>query len=341
MPGTPLGVCIIGAGAMGNLHAQRWNRVPHAEVVAVADIQAERARMLAHEMELSHSFTDYRHAIDQPAVDVVSICVPTYLHAEIATFAAEHGKHVLCEKPIALTLADTDAMIEAARRNNVLLGIGFMRRFSPVQADLRAWLAAGEIGRPVMYHAVDFREVRPKREMHDAHANGGPILDMGVHLFDGWANAFDSHPVQVFAQAHTLARGRPELAHIKELAYDTAVIVVRYASGDTGTFVVSWGLPPGVNPPPVPDQIFGPKGMADIQYHAGFQELRALKEGNEWYTVSTAECDLYQSEVQTFADCVRAGSDQLLPATGHDGRAALQVALAALESIETGQVVNF
>ncbi|MGB8646268.1 MAG: Gfo/Idh/MocA family oxidoreductase [Anaerolineae bacterium] len=340
MMNKQLGVCVVGAGMMGTLHAQRWNRVPHAQVVAVVDIQADRAKKLAHDFAINHSYTDYKHAISQPEVHVVSVCVPTHLHAEVAIFAAEQGKHVLCEKPVALTLREADAMIEAAQKHNVRLSVGFMRRYSLVHEELRAWLAAGELGRPVMYHAVDLREIRAERELHDAHASGGPILDIAVHHFDGWAHAFDSHPVQVFAHAHKLAQGRPELGHIKELAYDTATIVVRYASGDTGTFVVSWGLPPGVNPPPVPDQILGPKGLAELQYHIAFQQLRVLKEGNQWSTVSAAETDLYQAEVQTFADCIVGAPNEQAPATGEDGKAALKVALAALQSLETGQAVN-
>ncbi len=335
-----LGVCVVGAGAMGTLHATLWNRTPHAQVVAVVDSQSDRAKKLAHECELTHSYADYRKAIEQANVDVVSICVPTYLHPEIAIFAAEHGKHVLCEKPIALTVKDADAMIAAAERNKIQLTVGLMRRQSPVHSDLRTWLASGDLGRPVMYHSVDVREIRPKREMHDAQANGGPIIDMGVHLFDAWSYIFDSRPTQVYAQAHKLAEGRPELSHIKELAFDTATVVVHYASGDTGTFVVSWGLPPGANPEGTPDQIFGPKGMATVQYHRALQELRVLQEGNQWHTVSISECDLYQSEIQAFADLLLGTPDGTLPATAQDGKAALQVALAALESIATGEVVN-
>ncbi|MDQ1300359.1 MAG: Gfo/Idh/MocA family oxidoreductase, partial [Chloroflexota bacterium] len=303
----------------------------------VVDIQPDRAERLAGACGLERWYLDYRAAVSRDDVDVVSVCIPTYLHSEVTVFAAEHGKHVLSEKPMALTLASADAMIAAAARHGVKLGIGFMRPYSPVQEQVRAWLAAGKLGRPLAYHALDARELRPKREMHDAHANGGPVIDMGVHLFDGWARLFDAEPVEVFAVGHRLAAGRPEISHIREVAVDTATVVVRYASGDTGTFVCSWGLPPGVIPPGGPDILFGPLGALHLTYNMTHQEARWLREGGAWETIAACDEDMYQREIAGFARCII--EDQSPPAGGAEGQAALRVALAALESIRTGQSI--
>ena len=211
-------------------------------------------------------------------MNVVSVCIPTYLHPEVTVFAAQHGKHVLSEKPMALTLAGADAMIEAAARHGVKLGIGFMRRYSPVQEQVRAWLAEGKLGRPLAYHSMDARELRPKREMHDANANGGPVIDMGVHLFDGWARLFDAEPVEVFAVGHKLAEGRPEISHIAEVAVDTATVVVRYASGDTGTFAAV-GLAARRRPARRARHALRPGRGAHLTYNTGHQEARWLREG--------------------------------------------------------------
>lgn len=305
--------------------------------MAVVNNGAERGPRLAKRYDLDTCYTDYRLAISLEEVDVVSVCVPTYLHPEVTIFAANQGKHVLCEKPIALALQDAEAMIEAAEQNAVKLGVAFMRRHSPVTPELRDWLAAGHLGHPVMYHATDIREIRPKREMHDVHVNGGPVIDMGVHLFDIWARIFDSKPVEVFARGLKLAQGRPELAHIEEIAYDTATIVVRYASGDVGTFVVSWGLPPGVIPLSVPDQIVGPKGMAQVEYGIAHQEVQMMREGGGWEAISASDQDMYRIEIARFARCIL--ENRPFPTTGENGKAALRVALAALESIETMQTV--
>jgi len=332
-----LRVCVVGCGAMGTIHAARWNRLPDAAVVAVVDIRPDRAERLAATCGLDRWYLDYREAICRDDVNVVSVCVPTHLHAEVAICAAEHGKHVLSEKPMALTLAGADAMIAAAARQGVKLGVGFMRRYSPVQARVAEWLAAGGLGRPLAYHALDARELRPKREMHDANANGGPVIDMGVHLFDGWSLLFAAEPVEVFAQGHRLAAGRPEIAHIATVAVDTATVIVRYATGDTGTFVCSWGLPPGVTPPGGPDILFGPAGALHLTYGITHQEALWLREGGVWETIAVSDEDMYAREIASFAACIL--EDRPPPAGGAEGRAALRVALAAIESMQTGKPV--
>jgi predicted dehydrogenase len=323
---------------MGTRHAACWNNLAEARVVAVVDIQEDRAEKLARAYGLTTWYTDYRAAVPLEDVDVVSVCVPTCLHPEVTIFSADRSRHVLSEKPIALTLEEADAMIEAAGRNGVKLGVGFMRRHSPILHVLREWLAAGNLGRPVMYHAADVRQVRPKREMHDVNANGGPVIDMGVHVFDLWRFIFDSEPVEVFAQGLCLASERKELGHIEQVAVDTASVVVRYASGDTGIFFVSWGLPPGVNPASAPDQILGPKGFVQVTYGAEDQNAQVMVEGGEWEPVAASEQNMYQRQIASFARAILADEPFLAP--GEDGKAALRVALAALESIITGQAVS-
>jgi len=338
MSAKKLGVCIVGSGDMGTKHAERWSKLPEAELVAVVDLIEARAQTLARTHHLESVYMDYRPAVSRPEVDVVSVCVPTGVHPEVAIFAANQGKHVLCEKPIALTMAEVEAMTEAAQRNEIKLGLGLMRRYSSITNDLKAWLAQGELGRPLMYHAVDVREIRPKLEMHDVRANGGPVIDMGVHLFDGWGYIFDSPPVEVYAQGLKLAQTRREFAHIPEIAYDTASIVVRYASGDIGNFLVSWGLPPGVTPPGRPDQIFGPAGLAEVTYGITHQEVRVRRTGSESERVFSSDQDMYQLEINDFARAIL--EDRSPQTTAADGQRSLQVALAALESIRTGQAVK-
>jgi predicted dehydrogenase len=331
-----IGVCIVGCGFMGQTHAKSWTAVPEAQVVAVADLIPERGQALARQFECEH-FLDYTEAISRPDVNVVSVCVPTNYHAEVTITAAQLGLHVLCEKPIALTMDQAEDMIVAARENQVKFGLGFMRRHSSVVTDLKARLASGELGRPVLYNASDVRELRPKRVMHDAKVNGGPVIDMAVHLIDLWNTIFDSPPVSVTAQGLTIGRDRPEIAQIMDKAIDTATIIVKYASGDIGSFVVSWGLPLKVNPNQHHDQIYAPNGLAELYYAANQQELRLMRENGVWQTLSISHQDMYQAQVRAFADWVL--KDEPFPATGSTGKLALQVALAAIKSINTGQTI--
>ena len=332
-----IGTCIVGCGFMGQTHARGWQAVPEAEVVAVVDLLPERAQALGRQLACQ-TYQDYHEAIARPDVDVVSVCIPTYLHEEVTVAAAKMGKHILCEKPIALTLGQADHMIAAAHKNQVKLGLGFMRRHTPVVEDLKARLETSEFGRPVLYLASDVRELRPKRQMHDANANGGPVIDMAVHLIDLWNTVFDSQPLSVAAQGLKIGQDRPEIGHITEVAVDTATVLVKYASGDIGTFVVTWGLPLKVNPAQHPDQIYAPNGLVELYYAANQQEMRRMGENGLWQTLCISHQDMYQNQIRAFADWVL--NDQPFPATGEDGKRALQVALAALESIQTGETIH-
>ena len=333
-----LRVGIVGCGDMGNRHAAAWAEVPGAQLYAVVDNKPESACALAERYHAPHCCHDYRQALALPDLDVVSVCIPTAFHAEVSLFAMQQHKHVFCEKPIALTLEDADAMIALAERQGVQLGVAFLRRYSPVFEQLRTLLASGAVGRPVMAHSVDIREQRPKLMMHDRELTGGAVVDMGVHIFDTWANLFDSPAVEVFAQGLLLATGRPELTDIAELAHDTAAVTVRYASGDCGIFVITWGLPLGVQPEPTPERIYAPDGLVEVTLDFDQQWLRLNTPESGWETLVASDENLYSLEIAAFAADIRSGR---APRTGGvDGREALRVALAAVEAIETRRVVH-
>jgi len=333
-----LKVCVVGCGDLGRTHARCWSQVPEAQVIAVVDIQEERAQQLAGEMGLERFFTDYREAIDHPQVNVVSVCVPTCLHAAASIYAMERGKHVLTEKPIALDLQQADAMIMTARQSGVKFSVGLMRNHSLVITELKNWLGKGRLNHPVIYWASDIREIRPKREMHDQQSNGGPVIDMAVHLFATWQYLFDSPPQEVNAQGFTFALERPELAHIPHKAIDTATITVRFESGDVGNFLVSWGVPPGVVPPPMPEVMLTRSGALHITFGASQQQANLQHEGGEWETIAASDENMYLREIHDFAGAIL--QDRPPRVSGEQGRAALEVSLAALESIRLGTLVQ-
>lgn len=333
MSEKPLRVCIVGCGFMGNIHADCWSQVPEAQVVAVVDIIEERARLLAGKFGLERFYTDYREAIDQPQVNVVSICIPTYLHADASIYAIQRGKHVLTEKPIALDLQQADATIAAVRNSGVKFSVGLMRYHSPVMAELKRWLGDGRLKYPVIYWASDIREIRPKLEMHDQHANGGPVIDMAVHLYATWQELFGSTAQEVYAQGFTFAAGRPELARIADKAVDTASVSVRFESGDVGNFLVTWGVPPKVVPTPMPEVMLTASGVLHITFNANHQQASLQRQGGEWETIAVCDENMYQRQINDFAGAIL--NDRAPLVNAEQGRSALQVALAALESIRT------
>ncbi|MDB5084581.1 MAG: hypothetical protein JWN30_1467, partial [Bacilli bacterium] len=236
-------VAVIGAGDMGNQHVKGWQMAGH-EVVSVTDIDTERVNALAQEFNVKHVYADYKEAIASQEVEIVSICLPLALHERITVHAAEQRKHVFCEKPLASNFQEAGRMEEAVKKAGVQFGIGFQRNLSKGITAAKDLVQGGKLGRPVIFHCDGVAQIRPKRIMHDAKGNMGPLMDLGCHYYVMWQTVFGSLPKTVHAYGKVLAKDRPELAQIAELAIDSAVVTIEYESGDIGIFTVTWGMPP-------------------------------------------------------------------------------------------------
>lgn len=329
-----MGVCVVGAGDMGTRHAKHWASLADARPVVICDIDETRGRKLADELGCAYE-SDYRRAIEHEGVDIVSVCIPTYLHPEVSLYGLTHGKHVLCEKPIALSMTQAQAVIDTAKKTGLHLGLGLMRRFGPELQKIEELVHAGVLGGPLVYRDITYNELRPKRAMHGKYMNGGPVIDFCVHLFDTWTRVFRSQPVEVYAQGSVFAEGREEVAAVQPLAIDTASFVVKYASGDVASMSMSWGLPPGVKGRSSWDLI-GPKGAL---YH-GEGGLVLDKGAGQIEKFPLPKLDWYLVEIEQFLKEIKDGVPQQV-STGEEARDALKVALAILHSIETGQPVQF
>jgi len=334
-----LGVCVIGAGDISNYYLRAWQKQRGIDLVSIADLNEERAKKSANEYGVSSWYTDYKKAVNADKVDIVTVCIPTYLHPEVSIFAASQEKQVLCVKPISLSLEDADKMIETAQRNRVKFCVGFMRRFSGGTDAVRPLLSEGIIGKPLLYKVDIYNCIRPKRYMHDPHNCGGPVIDMCCHYFDIWRVFFNSEPTTVMAQGLIFAKGKKELDHIKKLAIDTASIIATFASGDIGIINISWGLPDGCSGKNK-EEIWGPEGLiTGLDYSpkefcilgAGYEKKMFIKNKNK-------SQDSFDGLVDSFVKSIR--SNQPLAVTGEDGKKALKISLAALKSIKTGRAVN-
>src|SRR5450432_4089975 len=141
----PVRIGIIGAGWPGERHAEGY-KACGAQVVAVSDLNEPRRDKFAKTHEVPHSYADYQELLADPEIDAVSIALPTFLHRPAAVAALEAGKHVLCEKPPATTLAEAQQMAELATRKGMLLAYALQRRFQMPTQELRANIRAGKLG---------------------------------------------------------------------------------------------------------------------------------------------------------------------------------------------------
>jgi myo-inositol 2-dehydrogenase/D-chiro-inositol 1-dehydrogenase len=336
--GKTWNVAVIGAGDMGAQHVKGWKLAGH-NVLSITDLDTPRAEELAQKNDVKHVFKDYKEAITQPGVEIISICLPLALHAPITIFAAEHGKHVFSEKPLARNFQEVAAMEEAVRKAGVQFGLGFQRNYSNAIWEAKKYLENGTLGRPVVAHSDSIAMIRPKRVMHDANGNMGPIMDLGCHYFIMWQTLFGSLPKTVYASGHVLAKDREELAHIQKLAVDTGVITINYESGDTAVFTVTWGMPPQFKLKANTDRIYGPKGGIQGGLNNNGKKFSLFVEDQ----VSEVEVEgfpsLHAREFEVFVEALEAGKPA--PVSFQQGREVLALTLAIFKSIETGQVIDF
>lgn len=324
----PRRVAIVGAGDMGARHAAHWQAVG-AEVTLVCDPDLVRAEAIASPLGADTSASPI-DAIRETRPDAVSVCTPTFLHAAVTIAALEAGCDVLCEKPVALTLDDAEAMARAERRSGRRLRIGFMRRFDPLWRRVEDDVA--RLGGPILAQASLSAGVRPKLLMHDAHANGGPVIDMACHLFDRWERVFGRPPRAIQARGSTFGADKPELAGIHDLAVDTVQVSVDYGSAGSGQIQLSWGLPAGI-PARERHVYLGPGGVIETDGVTG-----SFSDGATPSPYPASDVDAWREEIAAFARELDGGDPQGL-ADVQAGIRALRSSLAVLASVASGDEI--
>lgn len=233
----PLKWGLIGAGDIVRRRvAPAMVELDNCEVVAVSRDRAELAESFAAEFGIGRWYAEWREMLADESVDAVYIATPVYLHAEQTIAAAEAGKHILCEKPMAMDVRECDAMIAAARANGVKLGVAYYRRFYPVLERVRQVIASGSIGKPVFaqmnaFEYVDLADDDPRHWfIEKAKSGGGPMMDFGCHRLEvltelfGDVSRIESLTANVFFQ------------HEVE---DTAAVLLQFASGTLASVVVT------------------------------------------------------------------------------------------------------
>lgn len=332
---------LIGCGRVAPRHAESFAALPDARLVAVADVRESRAAYFAQQYGVD-LYTDYHALLARPDVDVVSICTPSGLHAQMTVDALQAGKHVVVEKPIALSLADADRMIAAAAAARRKLCVVLQNRYNPPMQDLRRIVDEGRLGRLLLGNAT-VRWYRPQEyyedEWHGTWAmDGGALMNQSIHHIDAlqW---FMGRPESVFAFTGTLA-------HRME-AEDTGVAVIRFAGGALGSVEGSTITYPENLEGSV--ALFGELGSAKVggtalNRKAVWKVAGELEREREILTRDQVDPpSIYgTSHQKVIADMIEAIRDDRAPKThGAEGRKSLALVLAIYESARTGQPVMF
>ncbi|MBI3961684.1 MAG: Gfo/Idh/MocA family oxidoreductase [Deinococcus sp.] len=317
---------IIGAGFIGKVHARSYPQVSGAQVVAVADPSRQRAARLAKAFG-ADVYTDPWQLLKRRDLDMVDICAPTPLHHQYAIGAMRAGKHVLCEKPIARTLAQAKRTVEVWQETGVQFMVAHDLRFCPDYRRLKAVVDRGDIGQPQMAYAARLSAF-PNWSWQNWYANeqlsGGLLVDMAIHDFDFllWLLG----PAQtVFTRGVKAPNAHFHYAHA----------TVRFQSGALALIEASWAHPKGYRFRQTLE-VMGTRGVVNLDSDSA-NSLVTVTSGGQRIEESPLPEDDYVLEIRHFVDCLARHQSPEIPP--EEAISALALALAARTSLLKGKPV--
>lgn len=328
-----IGIGVIGCGGMGRSLANGANAVEGIEIVCVSDLQDDLAKSLAENLETNYT-TDYHKLLENEKIDAVLIASPPFLHSKMAVDAANAGKHVFSEKPMAPTLEDCDAMLAAASDNDIKLTIGLVCRYHATHSKVREIVHSGELGAPV--NMLVHRLGGPWRGGHrtpwrlERAKSGGSLMEINAHEID-FMRWTCGDVKSVYAAGGRFVQEDTDYP-------DVVLASLNFVNGAVGLLHSSHAAAVGGYGGRVDcekgsiyfPQIWG--GDASIQIKTFEGEGRSIRIGDIKVPPPV------QQEIRVFADSIR--KDTNPPITGTDGRAAVEIALAAYQSVESGTPVD-
>jgi scyllo-inositol 2-dehydrogenase (NAD+) len=329
----PIRIAAIGVGRLGMLHATNLaTRVPGASLALVVDADPHAARAAGELLDVPHD-TLFTAALADAHIDAVEICTASDSHAELIVAAANAGKSIFCEKPIALNLEDADQALAAVSAAGVTLQIGHMRRYDRDFREAKRLICEGNIGRPLTFRSASLDAgISSSREFLERC--GGIFVDVGLHDFDLARWLMDDDVTEVFATGAVLVHD--VLREVGDV--DNVVATLRFARGGLGIVQVSHTAAYGYD---IHTEVQGDKGAVragglrgnDLwRFEAGGRVVHDTIPGfHERFAKA------YLDELVEFVQCLQQGASPA--ATGSDARAALAIALAARQSLADGQSV--
>lgn len=350
----------IGAGEIAKIHALSFSTIAEAEIAAVADPDTARARRHARRFGIPAVFDDFRKMLRRADVDVVSLSVPNYLHGPIGTECLRAGKHVICEKPLCLTLAEADAMIAAAKRNGLVLAYAEELCYVPKFVKMKQIADSGALGKimhisQVEEHGGAYSPWFFAKET----AGGGVMMDMACHSIE-FCRWFLGKPQvkAVTARCATLQLGKAELRRRKlapardwEPVDDRVEVLIDFANGQQATAVSGWVRQGGMVSVA---EVLGTKGRAradllgqgmglevysEVGVPSDYPDDDSKIKGWSFPEYEWLWNNGYPQEMRNFINAIL-GREPLVE-SGEDGRKVLEIMLAAYHSAGTGTRVEF
>jgi len=329
-----LNVGIIGAGRIGKVHAETLAfRLPEARILAIADVNREAAQAMAARCGIPTVTESSAAVLANSEIEAVLICSSTNTHADLIVQAAQAGKHIFCEKPIAHNLGQIDRALAAVEAAGVKLQIGFNRRFDANFARVRQAVASGEIGTPRLMHIIS-RDPAPPPVAY-VRVSGGMFMDMTIHDFDMARFLIGDEVEEIYASGGVMVD--PEIGQAGDL--DTALIVLRFRNGVIGSIdncrQAAYGYDQRV-------EILGSEGKiaTDNCYpnQAMVSTGKMVRKDLPLNFFMDRYTESFASELRSFVTAVR--EKRPTAVTGIDGRIPVVMALAARKSYDEHRPVR-
>lgn len=336
-----LKIGIVGAGFMGEMHAECYNNLSNARLEAVADIDLTKAKNLAKK----HGAKAYQRAeelFEEKDIGIVDICLPTFLHKEFAVKAARAGKNILCEKPIALTVEDADEMIDAANKAGVKFMIAQVLRFWPEYVKLKDIFDKKELGDLLSITCTRI-SMAPNwawdNWLTDPKRSGGALVDLHIHDTD-FLLYLIGKPLEVFSR---IPRSPLEYGHVFT-TYTFPGGIAAFAEGEwdmPDNFPLTMSFTANFERGAVEFNSRQEKSLAIYKpgEEVEYPEVKGGLEGSAETGGNISELGGYFSEIKYFVDCVEDDKMPIL-ATGESARDSLKVVLVELESVKSGRLMK-
>jgi len=328
---------LLGTGIIiRDYHMLTLQNHPQAEVVVVGNLHAESLNRLATDFNIPKTYTDFTEMAADPDIDAVVNGLPNYLHAPVTIQMLATGKHVLCEKPMAMSVAEGEQMVEAARQADRKLMIAHMWRFDREILWLRELVTSGKLGKifKAKSHAIWLYEGPPPESwfVKPGLAGGGALADMGVHSLDTLRFVLgNARPTKVFANVGT---------YFEDIELDdTATLLLEFEGGITALVEAGWyhlyadGLE-GYT------QVYGTKGYARVlpsEVHTHVGGMWSITHPQMPKRKTQVDFPMYQAQTDYFLDCIL-NNKEPIPG-GADGLWTLRMLEAAYRSAEIGEAV--
>lgn len=339
----PVRVGLIGSQFITTIHAESLKTVPEAEMLAVASPTEGHAEDFAERYEIPHAFTDYKKILEMDEIDMIVLGIPNDLHCQVTVAAAAAGKHVVCEKPLCLNLAEADQMIDACRNAGVKLMYAEELCFAPKYVRLKQLLDEGALGDPVLLKQSEKHDGPHAPHFWDVQRSGGGVaMDMGCHAIEFFRWLLGKERIRsVYAHMNTSVHTG------KTSGDDNSLIILEFENGCTALAEESWVKLGGMDDRA---EIHGSEGVAYANLLQG-NSILTYSEAGYGYAVEKAgesqgwSFTIYEEvwnygfpqEFAHFIDCVQNDKEPI--ETGEDGRAVLEALFAAYHSAGTGQKV--